>query len=148
MSNLEDIYLGFHLSGVFLGQVMAMFTALISLTYLWQRFLLKEKKITQLNKHIPPLDTLEKALVYSLWGGFILLCLTLLSGMAYICNNNLLVDHDMIIKVVWTITIWLLYLASIIMHRVFLLPCRKLAKISLLGFSLLTLIFCKLLFFP
>lgn len=122
------------------GEAFAIIAFGISVIYLWQRRVLKQKLLKQLSNRVPAIDNLENYLNKSLWIGFILMTLALLSGVFFFQNwgNQY---SDVFIKVIWAISIWIWYLAILIARYTFQLPMRTIAKMSLIGFFLLTLTF-------
>lgn len=126
----------FHIVGATVGQLLALVACIVALVYLWQRNVLKKKTFNQLSRRVPALDWLEKILMGCLWTGFVFLTMALVSGIYYFFNQAEYTAAS-IEKFVWASLVWLWYLATIVMRKVYSQPSRRIAHMSLVGFMLL-----------
>lgn len=125
-----------HVAMSAIGQAFAIIAAAISVLYLWLQNLLKKKRLSQLPKNIPAIDKVDFLLMLSLWAGFILLTLGLLSG-ALLVQLFDMPDEGVWGKVLWAILVWLWYLAILLARNVFNRPSKRIAQMSLVGLLLL-----------
>ena len=142
-TSLLNGLLWLHLGSATLGQITAMVASGASLLYLWQRRLLKTRRLSLIDTRLPSLEPLEKTLAKSLWVGFLALSLTLVSGVFILSGTpqDGAQESAMVTKIVWAILTWSLYFVTLIARHRFYLSWRNLARISLTGFLLLSSLF-------
>ncbi len=133
---MGSVFLAVHIIGASLGQVLALAACVVALLYLWQRYRLKHKNFNVLSSRIPALDQLEKILLSCLWLGFIFISLALASGVYYFFRQGEY-SSPAVEKFIWASTVWLWYLATLLMKSVYAQPSRRIAQMSLVGFVLL-----------
>jgi ABC-type uncharacterized transport system permease subunit len=133
---MDSFFLACHIIGATLGQFLALVACVVGILYLWQRAILKKKNFSQLSSRIPALDRLETLLVSCLWVGFVFLTLAMLSGFFYFFRQG---EYSTLAieKVVWASCVWLWYLATLVMKKIFVQPSKRIAQMSLIGFMLL-----------
>lgn len=132
--------LGVHIAGALIGQILSLSSAVVALLYLWEHRVLKRKPISSLRARalIPPLDLLGRTLQWCLRLGFVFLSATVLSGFAYIA---MVPAHSITAKLIWACVVWAFYLSILVAQRVFYLSVGRMAKLSLVGFTMLSVIF-------
>ena len=135
MSTLGQIHIG----SAVLGQAFAIIACAISLVYLWQQNLLKKKLLDQLPAGVPAMDRLSQMLMVTLWTGFILITLGLVSGALFIQVSPVDPELRLGAKVSWAIVVWLWYLATLITRNVLGKPMKRIAQMSLFGLVMLAL---------
>lgn len=145
-STLEPgLFVYLHIGLSALGEAFAIFACATSLMYLRQQRILKKKMISQLRNDFPSLDRLTRLLLMSLWAGFILLTIGLVTGAVM----NQFYAHEIRpqswLKILWAIIVWVWYLVTLLARNVFNWPQRRIAQMSLGGFLLLTVAFFGLL---
>jgi ABC-type uncharacterized transport system permease subunit len=131
-------FLTAHVVLAVLGQSFAICACGVSGVYLRQQRSLKLKILDDLGS-TPALDRLEWILKASLWAGFIFITSSLLSGALYSQYWGSASGHW--IKLIWSITVWLWYLITLICRMVFGIPMRVVARLTFGGFLLLTTTF-------
>jgi ABC-type uncharacterized transport system permease subunit len=131
-----SVFLALHIIGATLGQLLALAACVVALVYLWQRQKLKNKTFYVLSSRVPALDQLEKILLVCLWTGFGFISLALASGVYYFFRQGTYSSQG-IEKFIWASTVWLWYLATLVMKSVYAQPSRRIAQMSLVGFVLL-----------
>jgi ABC-type uncharacterized transport system permease subunit len=136
-STPTSAFIGAHVLVAVAGQAFAVMACAISVLYLWQRTLLKKKLLDQLPASLPAIDRLDFLLMTSLWTGFILITLGLLSGAAYVQLYVAPPELRLGAKVAWATLVWLWYLATLLARNVFRQPGKRVAQMSLAGFLLL-----------
>jgi ABC-type uncharacterized transport system permease subunit len=132
-------FLTTHIVMGILGQAAAISACGFGGVYLRQQRLLKQKMLENLNTKTPALDRLELYLVISLWAGFIFITAGLLSGAFY--SHYWGTSSGFGIKVVWAILVWAWYLIIISSRSIFSHPVHRTAKMSFIGFLLLSTTF-------
>jgi ABC-type uncharacterized transport system permease subunit len=138
-------FLTWHIIGATLGQGLALVAGVVALLYLWQRHMLKQKRFTAFSARLPALDQLEKILHFCLWAGFIFISLAMASGGYYFFRQGRFSALG-VEKFIWASTVWLWYLGTLIMKSVYAQPSRRIAKMSVIGFLLLSVAVYGLLF--
>jgi ABC-type transport system involved in cytochrome c biogenesis permease subunit len=116
-------------------------SAVAALMYLTQERNLKFHKLQAIFSLMPPIQRLETAAGRLLAGGFILLTLGLLSGvvdLTHVVNPQIYRGDP---KIVWSIGVWLLYLALIIMRWRFAQGGRRFALSAIGSFVFVLLTF-------
>jgi HemX protein len=116
-------------------------SAVAALMYLTQERNLKFHKLQAVFSLMPPIQRLEATAGRLLAAGFILLTLGLLSGIVDMThlNNPQLYRGDP--KIVWSICVWFLYLALIIMRWRFAQGGRRFALSAIGSFVFISLTF-------
>lgn len=136
-SFFENPFLACHIAGAVAGEILAVLAALISLAYLGQRRLLKEKRLVHLIRHLPALDFLENLLIIALGAGFLFLSVALLSGAIFLYQAPSWHYPVLVVKLVWALGVWLLYFAALFSRLLFNVSNKRLAQLSVWGFILL-----------
>lgn len=121
------------------GMAFAILACALSIFYIWYQSLLKKKLLDQIPQSFPAIDRMERMLVVSLWAGFIFITLGLMSGAIYSQLYVPRTKSGLELKVVWAITVWVWYLATLLAKNVFGKPGRRIAQMSLGGFLLLAM---------
>jgi ABC-type transport system involved in cytochrome c biogenesis permease subunit len=116
-------------------------SAVAALMYLTQERNLKFHKLQAIFSLMPPIQRLEAVAGRLLAAGFVLLTLGLISGVVDLArlNNARLYRGDP--KIVWSIGVWLLYLALIIMRWRFAQGGRRFALSAIGSFVFVLLTF-------
>ena len=131
-----------HVAAAVLGIAFACIACAVSILYLWQQNLLKKKRLDQLGaKNLPAIDRLDFVLKLSLWSGFLFLTLGLLSGAIWVQMYSPPPELRLSAKVIWSVAVWVWYLAILLAKNVFSRPSKRIAQMSLVGFLLLALSF-------
>jgi ABC-type uncharacterized transport system permease subunit len=133
---MASFFLAFHIIGATVGQLCALLACVFAILYLWQRSVLKKKQFSHLSARLPALDWLEQLLITSVWTGFLFLTAAMFSGFFYFFQHGEY-STAAIEKTVWACGVWLWYLATLVMKKVFFQPSRRIAQMSLIGFMLL-----------
>lgn len=134
-------FLPVHVGSAVLGQAFAVIIAALSAVYLQQHQALKKKELRQNRETIIPMDSLEKLLVKSLWIGFLLISLALVTGAVYVQFFTQNSYSGLNLKFAWAIIVWLYYLSVMIARSIFSLSGKRVAQFSLGGFILLAISF-------
>ncbi len=129
-----------HISFATLGIAFALLASAAAIFYLWQRQLLRKKRIQDLNSGAPGLDKLDRLLMRSLWLGFSFLTLSLVTGPIVVSLSNSSFE-SIKIKIFLAIAVWLWYLTTIGLRVVFHLRPTQIAKLSFLGFIIVAFMF-------
>jgi ABC-type uncharacterized transport system permease subunit len=138
ISGYPKKFLTAHIALAILGQAFAICACGISGVYLRQQRSLKLKILDDMSG-TPALDRLEWILKASLWAGFIFITSSLLSGALYSQYWGSSNGHW--VKLVWSITVWLWYLITLICRMVFGMPMKVVARLTIGGFLLLATTF-------
>ena len=143
----------FHIAAALVGQSLALLACVVSLLYISKHALLKSKQWQLLNRGLalPSMEVLGQILRVSLRVGFLCLSISLLSGIIYVfgytAKPNSILTWPWNLKMLWSWLVWLWYLCLLFVrseaHASSLLWQ---AKMSLLGFSLLSFSYFGLLF--
>lgn len=110
--------------------------ALQSLLLLLQNFALKRKHPNGIIRNFPPLQTMEHLLFSFLWAGWILLCISLLSGWFFV--DNLLAQH-LVHKTLLSLFAWLVFGLLLAAHHYLGWRGPTAIRLTLGGFCLLML---------
>lgn len=136
MESLWTIFYTCHIASAIAGQLFAVFAAVLSLLYLAQVRILKEKKLGRLMFKLPALDALEHLLFVSLGAGFFFLTIALPTGVVFFwleeMRNSVLVG-----KLIWALAVWVWYLVALLSRFSWKLSRKTSARMSLWGFCLL-----------
>lgn len=143
--DLQSIFLNCHISCAIAGEILAVLASLIAIAYLGQHQVLKEKRFVNVMKSLPALDLLDDMLLASLGAGFIFLSIALGSGAVFLYQEPVL-NNNLLLKLIWAFAVWFCYLSALILRVFFHFSTKTLAKISLIGFSLLALAYFGLVF--
>ena len=130
-----------HIFMAILGEAFAICACAISIVFLIQSRALKRKQYGWLTGSITPLDTLDRALLLSLWAGFFFITLGLISGAIYTQTANTLPKMRLTGKIIWALSVWLWYLTILLSRNIFKLSERRIAQMSMIGFLLLSISF-------
>lgn len=140
--------LGVHVASAVMGQFLASIGFVVALIFLWQHGLLKRKDPSLLKRRFfPALSMWEMLLPSVLWTAVVFLTLALLSGFVYSHESVQEALRSQVGKTLWAFSVWGWYLGTLLYKEVVYLSTYKLAKMSVLGFSLLTLTFYGLYFY-
>ncbi len=134
---LANPFLACHIAGAVAGQFLAVIAAVISLVYLGQHRLLKEKRLAHVMRHLPALDLLENLLIITLGAGFLFLSVALLSGGIFLYQAPSWHHPVLVVKLIWALGVWLLYFAALFSRLIFNVSNKRLAQLSVWGFILL-----------
>lgn len=145
-SPVEKWMLSLHISGATMGQLLAFLSSGISVAFLWQNNRLKKKRWQPMMMRLPSLELLGELLRASLWTGFAFLTLALLSGACLIWFFPLLAPHLPHSKILWASLVWGWYLVLLLARERGHLPLLLTARLSLVGFCLLVVVFFVLSF--
>jgi len=143
---LEKTLLGLHIAGASMGQLLALTSGILSVLFLWQEKLLKQKNLRHLPPRLPSLESLGEILSASLFIGFLYLTLALISGILYILFFT---EYRHVLpqgKILWASLVWGWYLVILLSQRWGHMPTRRIAIMSLVGFCFLALAFFGLAF--
>ncbi|MGE0173052.1 MAG: cytochrome c biogenesis protein CcsA [Oligoflexales bacterium] len=135
-----------HISLAILGEAFAICAFGVSALYLLQHRALKKKQLYLISPVTPPLDKLDRLLVFTLWVGFIFISLGLVSG--GILTRFFPSPHaEMSLgwKIIWATLVWAWYLAILLARNIFAVSGKHLAQMSVAGFLLLSAFFFGLL---
>ena len=143
---LERLLVSVHISGATMGQLLAISSGGISYIFLWQNKRLKQKRWQPLGRHLPALELWGELLGASLWTGFIFLTLALFSGGLLIWFFPLLASHLPRSKILWASLVWGWYLVILYARARGNVTTLVTARLSLVGFCLLVLVFFGLSF--
>lgn len=135
------LLLEFHIFTAAVGQGFAIIAFGISCLYLFQRRALKFKKFQYLGEATPPLDRLERLLIASTWIGFALLTVGLFTGAIYTAISPPNSIAGLTIKVIWASIVWVWYLGILLARNVFDHRFSTIAKMNIVGFTLLLVMF-------
>ena len=127
-----------HVGLAIVGEAFAIIACAVSVVFLWQQSLLKKKLLDQLPPTLPAIDRIDALLRQSLWLGFILITLGLLSGVL-LAQVNPTMALKMKEKVIWATAVWAWYLGTLLARNVFHRSSKRIAQMSLGGFVLLAL---------
>jgi len=135
-----------HIASAIIGQSFAILACGMSLLFLWLDRKLKNRQISDLPRKFPAISTLNQALTWTLWIGFIFITLSLLSGAMQALMGFIPATANLIPKVSWATLVWGWYLAILVMKGILGYRPQKVARMSLLGFLLLSVSWFGLLF--
>ena len=136
-NSTSALLVDFHVVMAILGQAFAIIACAVSVFYLWQQNLLKKKRLSQLAQNLPAIDRIDRLLRISLWTGFILITVGLLSGAIYTQLYAPPETMRLSAKVIWATAVWLWYLATLLAKNVFGRSSKRIAQMCLAGFILL-----------
>ncbi len=144
-SPFEKLILSLHISCATMGQLLAFLSSGIAISFLWQNKRLKQKRLHQYRR-LPSLEQLGDLLGASLWTGFGFLTLALGSGGFLIWFFPLLAPHLPLSKILWASLVWGWYLVILLARRRWYIQTLLVARLSLVGFCLLVVVFFGLSF--
>jgi len=137
---LRSPWLPVHVGLAFLGNAAFAFACLVSLIYLWQERKLKAHSVDPRMRGLPSLETLDQANYRCLIWGFVLLTLSILSGVlwAELAFGRLWSWEP---RTMWTAIIWIIY-AGLLHGRVTVgWGGRRAARLTIAGFVVLLVSF-------
>ena len=143
----SSLLLNLHIYMAIVGQAFAILACAVSVFFLWQQNLLKNKLLSQLPQNLPAIDRIDKLLRLCLWSGYIFITLGLLSGAIYTQLYAPPSSWMLSAKVVWATVVWLWYLATLLAQNIFNRPSKRIAQMCLAGFLLMALSFFGMGFF-
>ena len=126
-----------HIITAILGEAMAIGAFTISMMYLWQHQNLKNKILDQITNKVPALDKLDKLLNLTLWLGMLFLTTALISGAYYTTRSA--AQDGITLKVIWALSVWIWYMAILVLKNVLKKSTSYVAKLSLVGFFFLAI---------
>ncbi|MBC62416.1 MAG: hypothetical protein CMP11_08160 [Zetaproteobacteria bacterium] len=128
----------FHIYTAFTSHISALFAMILSFFFLSQHYLLKNKKSIILENSFPSLEVLRKSLFFSLFFGFILLSLSLISGFFFVYQDSSLFEK-VPGKIIWAIFLWLWYIAALLLYKWLYTSRKILSVMTFVGFFLFLL---------
>jgi len=141
---------GFHVTMALAGQAMAITACVLSALYLWQHRALKQRRILELASRVPSLERLDECLRFALVTGFITLTLSLITGALFMTALPPGISAGMLLalraKILWAISVWSWYLATLVARNILRSPVRIVARMSVGGFVLMSLAWFGLIF--
>ena len=145
-SSIDTRSLQIHIVAAVIGQTFAILACGLSLLFLWLDKKLKNRELNELPARYPAFTTLTKALNRTLWIGFAFITLSLLTGAIFSLNGQLDNIQNMYPKIVWAILVWTWYLCILVLKEIRGYQPQKTARMSLIGFALMSLSWFGLLF--
>ncbi len=137
---LRSPWLPVHVSLAFLGNAAFAFACLVSLLYLWQERKLKSHRVAELLPGLPSLETLDQANFRCLTWGFVLLTLSILSGVLWAeLSFGRLWSWEP--RTIWTTIVWMIY--AVLLHGRVTVGWggRRAARLTIAGFGVLLVAF-------
>jgi cytochrome c-type biogenesis protein CcsB len=137
---LRSPWLPVHVTLAFLGNAAFALACLVSLVYLWQERQLKAHSVGQLVRRLPPLETLDNVNFKFLGWGFVLLTMSIVSGVLWAeLSFGRLWSWEP--RTIWTSIIWLLY--AVLLHGRVTVGWggRRAAALTIVGFGVLFVAF-------
>lgn len=131
--------LSLHTLTTVIGYTFFIYSFILAIMYLYLLKRFKKKKYDNVFFNLPPLDVLEKLNVITLFSGFILLTIGLITGG---CLAILVWDYIPIQdpKILLTILLWFIYLVNILARFLFKLKGKSMSYTSIIGFFLIVII--------
>lgn len=137
---LRSPWLPVHVTLAFLGNAAFALACLVSFAYLWQERQLKAHTVGQLARMLPPLETLDNVNFKFLGWGFVLLTMSIVSGVLW-AELSFGRFWSWEPRTIWTTIIWLLY-AALLHSRVTVgWGGRRAAALTIVGFGVLFIAF-------
>ena len=134
---LRSPWLPVHVSFAFLGNAAFAFACLVSLIYLWQERKLKAHRLSgHVMRGLPSLEALDQVNFRCLTWGFVLLTLSILSGVLWAeLSFGRLWSWEP--RTIWTTIIWMIY--AILLHGRVTVGWggRRAATLTIVGFGVL-----------
>ena len=139
-ADLRSPWLPVHVTLAFLGNAAFAFACLVSFVYLWQERQLKAHSVGSFLRRLPSLETLDNVNFRSLTWGFVLLTLSILSGVMWAeLSFGRLWSWEP--RTIWTTIIWIIY-AGLLHGRVTVgWGGRRAATLTIVGFCVLFISF-------
>lgn len=137
---LRSPWLPVHVTLAFLGNAAFALACIVSLAYLWQERQLKSHSVGSFARRLPPLETLDNVNFKFLGWGFVLLTLSIVSGVlwAELTSRRLWSWEP---RTIWTTVIWIIY-ATLLHGRVTVgWGGRRAARLTIVGFGVLFISF-------
>lgn len=133
---LKSPWLPVHVTLAFLGYAAFALSFLVSLAYLWQERQLKSHTISPFLSRLPSLETLDRINFTFLTWGFVLLTLSILSGVVWaeLSLGRFLSWEP---RTIWTVVIWLIYAALLHARVTIGWGGRRAATLTIVGFGVL-----------
>jgi cytochrome c-type biogenesis protein CcsB len=133
---LRSPWLPIHVTLAFLGNAAFALACMVSLIYLWQERRLKAHSVNQFVRNLPSLETLDDINFRVLTWGFVLLTLSILSGVLWAeLSYGRLWSWEP--RTIWTSIIWLIY--ALLLHGRVTVGWggRRAAALTVVGFCVL-----------
>ncbi|MFN8598943.1 MAG: cytochrome c biogenesis protein [Candidatus Binatia bacterium] len=137
---LKSPWLPVHVTLAFLGNAAFALAFLVSLVYLWQEKQLKSHSIGQMTRRMPPLETLDNVNFKFLGWGFVLLTMSIVSGVLWAeLSFGRMWSWEP--RTMWTTIIWVLY--AVLLHGRVTVGWggRRAAALTIVGFGVLFIAF-------
>ncbi|SME94236.1 cytochrome c biogenesis protein CcsA [Pseudobacteriovorax antillogorgiicola] len=136
--------LAFHIYTSVTGQAFAILAMAIAILFIVQQRAMKKKQLHRLLGSTLSISTLEKALLFCLWAGFIFLTTGLVLGAVWtqFYSGS---ETEITSKVVWALLVWTWYLLTLLAKNVFKIAAKKVALMTFVGFGIMALGFFGLL---
>lgn len=137
---LRSPWLPVHVTLAFLGNAAFALACLVSLVYLWEERQLKAHSVGQFVRRLPPLETLDKVNFKFLGWGFVLLTMSIVSGVLWAeLSFGRLWSWEP--RTIWTTIIWSIY--ALLLHGRVTVGWggRRAATLTVVGFGLLFVAF-------
>lgn len=137
---LKSPWLPVHVTLAFLGNAAFALSFLVSFAYLWQERQLKARVLSPLLAKLPSLETLDRINFTFLSWGFVLLTLSILSGVVWseLYFGRFLSWEP---RTIWSAIVWLIY-AGLLHARVTVgWGGRRAATLTIVGFGVLFISF-------
>lgn len=137
---LRSPWLPVHVTLAFLGNAAFALACLVSLVYLWQERQLKSHSVGPLTRRLPPLETLDNVNFKFLGWGFVLLTMSIVSGVLW-AELSFGRFWSWEPRTIWTTIIWLLY--AVLLHGRVTVGWggRRAAALTIVGFGVLFVAF-------
>jgi len=137
---LRSPWLPVHVTLAFLGNAAFALSCIVSFVYLWQERQLKAHTVGSFVRRLPPLETLDNVNFKFLGWGFVLLTLSIVSGVLWAeLSSGRLWSWEP--RTIWTTIIWLIY-AALLHGRVTVgWGGRRAATLTIVGFGVLFISF-------
>jgi cytochrome c-type biogenesis protein CcsB len=135
-ADLRSPWLPVHVTLAFLGNAAFAFACLVSLIYLWQERKLKAHSLDRRMRGLPSLETLDQVNFRCLTWGFVLLTLSILSGVLWAeLSFGRLWSWEP--RTIWSTIIWIIY-AALLHGRITVgWGGRRAAALTIVGFCVL-----------
>lgn len=131
--------LSFHTLTTVIGYTFFIYSFILAIMYLYLLNRFESKKFDTVFFGLPPLDLLEKLNIITLFVGFLLLSLGLITGgwlSVLIWEEIPFTDP----KIYLTICLWFIYLISLLARAIFKLRGKTMSYASIAGFALIIII--------
>lgn len=135
-----------HVASAIIGQSFAVIACGISLLFIWLDKKLKKRQLNDLPQSFPAISSLTNALNIALWIGFTFISLGLVSGALYFMVGSVSTEMNIMPKVIWAVFVWVWYLSILVLKGILNYRPQRVARMSLIGFTLLAVSWFGLVF--